>query len=170
MSDFDSGVDFTLTRSFDAPRALVFDTMSQSAHLQKWWGPQGCAIDVIRNEPRPGGVFHYCMRFAPGVEMYGRFDWRELVAPERLVFVSGFADAAGERTRNLMSPTWPLEMLTTVLLEEEGATGTGTRMTLVSTPLDASEVERQTFKAGHLSMQQGFAGMYEVYERYLASL
>lgn len=167
MSQPDSSADFTLSRTFDAPRELVFRTMTESAHLQKWWGPQGCAVEVLRNEPRPGGVLHYVMRFMPGVEMHGRFDWRELEAPRRLVFVNGFADALANRIRHPMIPGWPLELLTTVTLEEEGGK---TNMTLVASPHGASEIERQTFKAGHASLRQGFGGTYDVYARYLSTL
>ena len=163
----EANVDFVLMRTFDAPRELVFRTMIEKEHLQKWWGPAGCTIDVLRHEPVPGGVFHYLMKFGPGAEMYGRFDFREIEAPEKLVFVNGFADAAGQRIQHTMSPTWPLEMLNTILLQElEGKT----HMTLHSSPLNASELERQTFKAGHASMQQGFGGMYDLYDQYLASL
>ena len=167
MTNPEPNVDFNLMRTFDAPRELVFKTMVEREHLQKWWGPQGCTIEVLRHEPVVGGVFHYCMRFAPGVEMYGRFDFREISPPDKLVFVNGFADAAGERIAHPMAPGWPVEVVNTVVLQElEGKT----HMTLHSTPINASEVERQTFKAGHASMQQGFGGMYEVYDKYLASL
>lgn len=167
MTNPDPSVDFVITRVFNAPRELVFKTMTDTEHLSKWWGPQGCTIDVIRNEPQPGGVFHYCMRFGPGVEMYGKFQYREVVPPERLVVVSGFADAEGNAIRHAMSPTWPIEMLnTTTLTEHDGKT----TLTLHSTPLNANAVEIETFKAGHASMQQGFGGMYDVYEAYLASL
>ena len=167
MTSPDTGVDFVITRTFNAPRALVFATMTQTEHLQKWWGPQGCTIDVIKNEPQPGGVFHYCMRFGPGVEMYGRFNWVEITPVERIVFINGFADAEGNRVPYAMAPTWPLEVLnTTTLTEQDGKT----TMTLVSTPINATPVGIETFKAGHDSMQQGFGGMYEEYEKYLATL
>jgi uncharacterized protein YndB with AHSA1/START domain len=167
MTSPDPSVDFVITRTFKAPRALVYATMTQAEHLQKWWGPQGCTIDVIKHEPQAGGVFHYCMRFGPGVEMYGKFDFRELTPVERIVFVNGFADAEGNRIRYAMSPTWPLEVLnTTTLSEQDGKTV----MTLHSSPINAGEVEIATFKAGHDSMQQGFGGMYEEYEKYLATL
>ncbi len=160
-------VDFEITRTFNAPRALVFATMTQAEHLQKWWGPQGCTITVLRHEPQAGGVFHYRMGFGPGVEMYGKFEYREVTPVERIVFVNGFADAEGNRIRYAMVPTWPLEMLlTTTLTEHDG----NTTMTLRATPLNASDVEVETFKAGHDSMQQGFGGMYEEYEKYLATL
>jgi uncharacterized protein YndB with AHSA1/START domain len=167
MTSPDPSVDFDITRTFDAPRALVFATMTQTEHLQKWWGPQGCTITVIKHEPQAGGVFHYRMGFGPGVEMYGKFDYREVTPVERIVFVNGFADAEGNRIRYAMSPTWPLEMLITTTLAEQGGK---TVMTLRSTPLDASAVELETFKAGHDSMQQGFGGMYDEYEKYLATV
>lgn len=167
MTSSDPSVDFTVTRTFDAPRALVFATMTQTEHLQKWWGPQGCTIDVIKHEPQAGGVFHYCMRFGPGVEMYGKFQYREITPVERIVFVNGFADAEGNPIRYAMSPTWPIEVLnTTTLVEQDGKTV----MTLHSTPLNAGAIEIETFKAGHDSMLQGFGGMYDEYEKYLATL
>ena len=167
MTSAEQGIDFVITRHFNAPRELVFDTMVQAEHLQKWWGPQGCTIEVVKHEPKPGGVFHYCMKFGAVPGMYGKFQYRELTRPERIVFLNGFADAEGNMIRYAMSPTWPLEVLNTVVLEEEGGK---TTMTLRSTPHNASAIEIDTFKAGHESMQGGFSGMYDVYEKYLASL
>ena len=167
MTSSDSAVDFTITRTFDAPRALVFATMTQTEHLQKWWGPQGCTIRVVKHEPLAGGVFHYCMGFGPGVEMYGRFDYREVTPVERIVFVNGFADEQGNRIRYAISPTWPIEVLNTITVTEQDGK---TTMTLHSTPLNASAIEIETFKAGHDSMQQGFGGMYEEYGKYLATV
>ncbi len=167
MTSPDSNADFVITRTFNAPCELVYDSMTETAHLQKWWGPQGCTIEVIKNEARAGGVFHYCMRFGPGIDMYGKFEYLELVRPERIVFINGFADAEGNRIRYAMSPTWPIEVRnTTTLVEHEGRT----TMTLRSTPLNADQIEIETFVAGHASMEQGFGGMYDVYEQYLATL
>lgn len=167
MNGPDGSADFVITRTFNAPREQVYATMTQSEHLQRWWGPQGCTITVIDHSPQPGGRFHYRMGFGPGLDMYGRFDYRELAPVERIVFVSGFADADGNRIRYAMVPDWPLEALNTVTLEEDGGQ---TLMTLTSTPINAGEREMATFKAGHESMQQGFGGMYDVYAQYLASL
>lgn len=167
MTSPDSSADFIITRTFNAPRDLVYDTMTQTEHLQKWWGPQGCTIEVVEHEPVAGGRFHYCMKFGPVPGMYGLFEYRELTRPERIVFISGFADAQGKRSHYEMVPTWPLETLNTVVLEEQGGK---TVMTLRATPHNASPVEIETFKAGHASMEGGFGGMYDVYDKYLASL
>jgi uncharacterized protein YndB with AHSA1/START domain len=162
-----SAVDFRITRTFNAPRALVYKTMTETEHLQHWWGPKGCRITVARHEPRPGGMFHYCMHFPGGADMWGRFVYRELTPTERIVFVNGFSDPQGNPQPNPMSPDWPMEMLNTTTLTEEGGK---TVLTLVSQPIDATELERANFLAGHASMQGGYGGMYDHYEEYLASI
>ncbi|MES3020956.1 MAG: SRPBCC domain-containing protein [Pseudomonadota bacterium] len=159
-------VDLVVVRVFDAPRELVFQTMTETAHLARWWGPKGCQIVVAQHELKPGGVFHYCMSFAPGIEMWGKFVYRE-ISPERLVWVNGFADPQGNSIPNPMSPVWPLEVLNTTVLTAQGGQ---TTMTMSSAPIGASELEREAFLAGHASMQDGFGGMYDQYALYLASL
>ena len=167
MTSPESNVEFVITRVFKAPRDLVFKTMTETRHLQKWWGPKGCTIEVTKHEPRAGGVFHYRMVFLNGFDMWGKFQYREIIAPERIVYVNSFADADGNITRHPGSPDWPLEMLITTTLAEQGGK---TVLTVRSQPINASEAERQVFLAGHASMQQGYGGMYDQYEAYLATL
>jgi len=83
--------------------------------------------------------------------MWGRFVYRELVPPERLVFIVSFSDEAGNVTRHPMSPTWPLEVLNTMTLSEHGGK---TTLTMHGRPINASEEERRTFEAGRDSMQK----------------
>lgn len=104
---------------------------------------------------RPGGVFHYGLRSPNGHDMWGKFVYREIVAPERTVFVVSFADENGGATRHPMSPTWPLEVLNTMkLFEHDGKT----TITMRGVPVNATEEDRKTFEAGFDSMQQGFKG------------
>lgn len=160
------GVEFVITRAFNAPRALVFKAMTQAEHLRHWWGPRECEIVVASHALQPGGAFHYRMRFPAG-DIWGKFVYREIDAPQRLVVVNGFADAEGNVTRYVMSPSWPLEVLnTTTLIEQDGVT----TLTLRSHPIGASALEFETFKAGHASMREGFGGMYDKFEQYLALL
>ena len=55
--------EFTFTRTFDAPRALVWKAWTSAEALGQWWGPKGAAIRVIAFDLRPGGMFHYAMAF-----------------------------------------------------------------------------------------------------------
>ena len=78
------GPAFLFTREFDAPRDLVFKAWTERERLQEWWGPQGFGIRVAKLDLRPGGVFHYGMQTPDGREVWGRFAYREIAAPERL--------------------------------------------------------------------------------------
>jgi uncharacterized protein YndB with AHSA1/START domain len=97
--------------------------------------------------------------------MWGKFVYREITPPSRMVLVSSFSDETGGVTRHPMAPTWPLEMLSTFSFEEEGGK---TRFTVRWSPLNASEEERATFVAGHASMQQGWGGTLDKLAAYLA--
>jgi uncharacterized protein YndB with AHSA1/START domain len=156
---------FVITRVFDAPRELVFQAFTESERLAQWWGPKGFAMLVSRLDLRPGGVFHYQMRSPDGRAMWGKFVYREIVAPERIVFVNSFADQEGNPVRHPLSPTWPLEVLSTLTLAEQDGK---TTLTLSGFPINATEVERKTFEDGRSSMQQGFSGTWDQLDAYLA--
>jgi uncharacterized protein YndB with AHSA1/START domain len=161
-----AGREFIVTRVFDAPRELVWKACTESERLAQWWGPKGFAISVRKLDLRPGGVFHYSMRTPDGREMWGKFVYREIVKPERIVFVNSFSDEKGGVTRNPWLADWPLEVLNTqTFAEHEGKT----TLTLRGGPINASEAERKTFEAGFGSMQKGFAGTFDQLAEYLAS-
>ena len=44
-----------LTRRFDAPRELVWETFTKAEHIARWWGPHKYAITVHEFDVRPGG-------------------------------------------------------------------------------------------------------------------
>jgi uncharacterized protein YndB with AHSA1/START domain len=160
--------DFTFIRTLDAPRALVWKAWSEPAALAQWWGPKNAKIRVISLDFRPGGMFHYAMAFQPGREMYGRFIYREVVAPERLVFVISFSDANGGITRApfpQLEGKWPLEVLHVMRLTELGGT---TTLTLRASPLNASDEEQDIFVGNFPSMRQGYGGTFDQLADYLA--
>ncbi len=157
----------TLTRVFNAPRDIVFKAWTEPERLAKWWGPKGFDFIAATLDLRPGGVFHYCMRGPNGMEMWGKLVYAEVVAPERLVFVNSFSDKDGGLTRHPMSPTWPLEIHNTLTLTEESGK---TKLTLHGGPVNATEVERQTYAAGRSGLQQGMAGSFAQLDAYLETL
>jgi uncharacterized protein YndB with AHSA1/START domain len=157
--------EFVITRVFDAPRELVWKAWTERERLMQWFGPKGSTIRVAKMDLRPGGSFHYCMQSPDGKEMWGKFVYREIVAPERIVLVNSFSDAAGGLTRHPMSPTWPLEMLATTTFAEQAGK---TMLTVKWKPLNATEEERKTFDSAHGGMQQGWSGTFEQLAAYLA--
>lgn len=159
-----------ISRTFDAPRDLVWKAWTQPEHLAQWWGPKGCTIRVVKLDVRPGGIFHYAMAFQPDNEMWARFVYRDIVAPERMVYVSSFSNPEGGVTRApfpQLRDTFPLEVLNTLTLHDAGDK---TTLTVRGRPLDATQAERDTYRGMFGSMQQGFAGTFDKLDAYLASL
>jgi uncharacterized protein YndB with AHSA1/START domain len=157
--------DFVISRVFDAPRDRVWKAFTEPAHMKQWWGPKGFKVLSSKMDLRPGGTYHYGMESPDGKVMWGKFVYREVVPPEKLVFINSFSDEAGGLTRHPMAPTWPLEMLSTFTFEEQGDK---TKFTVRWAPHNPTEEERKTFDAGHASMTQGWGGTMEQLEAYLA--
>jgi len=156
--------EFTISRVFDAPRALVFQALTEVDRLAQWWGPTGFTMVRSTLDLRPGGRYHYLMRSPDGHELWGRFSYREVVPPARIVFTNAFSDAAGNATRAPFSPTWPLEVLNVLTLDEKDGR---TTLTLRGTPVHATDEEIRTFDGHRPSMQQGFGGTFDQLDAYL---
>lgn len=76
-----------MTRTFNAPRALVWKVWTDPAHMAQWWGPEGFTNPVCKMDVRPGGLWHATMRSPDGsFDCPNTFMFDEVVAPERLVF------------------------------------------------------------------------------------
>jgi uncharacterized protein YndB with AHSA1/START domain len=161
----DGIAEFIVTRHFDAPRALVFKALTEPERMRQWWGPKGLPVIAATMDLRPGGTYHYGLRLPDGGAMWGKLVYREIVPPERLVLINSFSDESGGLTRHPMSATWPLEMLSTFLLEEAGS---GTLFTLTWLPHNAGATEWQTFDAARDGMRQGWSGSMDQLEAYLA--
>jgi uncharacterized protein YndB with AHSA1/START domain len=115
---------------------------------------------------RPGGTYLYGMRTPDGKDMWGRMVYREIVPPEKIVFINSFSDEQGGLTRHPMAPTWPMEMLSIFTFEEQP--GGKTRFTVRWSPYNATAEEQAAFDKGHDSMNMGWSGTMENLEAYLA--
>ncbi len=156
---------FVITRVFDAPRDLVWKAWAEPERLQQWWGPKGCKIRIAALEFRPGGLFHYVMEYSTGATMWGRFFYREISKPERIVWLNSFSNETGGITRAPFSPLIPLEIQNTVTLAGQGGK---TEITLRARPHGATEEECAFFDGFHGSLQQGYGGTMDQLEEYLA--
>lgn len=159
--------EFVITRTFDAPRQLVWRVWTEVEHMMKWYGPKECTTPVAKMEFRPGGTFHYCMQTPDGAKMWGKAVYREIVAPERVVWVNSFSDEAGGLTRHPGSAQWPLEMLTVATFAEDDGK---TLVTLTWTPLNATAEEQKTFDDNHTGMTGGWTGSFDRLAAYLATV
>ena len=160
-----TGTEFVLNRTFDAPREDVWDAFTQPEHLKHWWGTPGSSVEIARHELKPGGIFHYCIKLPDGRAMWARFIFREIIAPERLVWLNGFSDEHGGLTRNPWVPNFPLETLNTVTLAEQGAK---TLLTITVVPFNTSNEEARVFAGGLNGMKMGFGASFQVLADHLA--
>jgi len=160
-----AGTEFVFNRTFDASREDVWNAFTQPEHLKHWWGTPGSSVEIAHHELKPGGVFHYCMKFPDGRAMWARFIFREIIAPERLVWLNGFSDEHGGLTRNPWVPNFPPETLNTVTLAEENGK---TLLTITVVPFNASDEEARIFAGGIAGMKMGFGASFNVLADYLA--
>jgi uncharacterized protein YndB with AHSA1/START domain len=156
------------TRVFDAPRELVWQAFADPERMKHWFGPKGSTIVSSKMDLRVGGTYHGAMRNPDGQVMWAKFVYREVAPPQRLSWVHSFSDEKGGLTRHPLSPTWPLELLTTVTFEETG--DRKTTLTLRWSPLNATHKERQTFAAAREGMHGGWNGSFERLSDYLTAL
>jgi uncharacterized protein YndB with AHSA1/START domain len=155
---------------FEAPRDLVFKAWTERERLMRWFGPKGVTIPTCTLDLRPGGVFHYCMRGPEvGADMWGKWVFREIVRPERLVFVVSFSDERGGMSRHPFMPDWPRETLSTVTFAVHAGKGGGTVVTVRWAAINATEAERKVFDGGHESMEKGWTGTLDQLAGYLGS-
>ncbi len=157
---------FMISRTFDAPRDLLWKCFTDPDRMKQWWGPKGAAITASKMDLRPGGTYLYGMRTPDGTQMWGRMVYREIVAPERIEFINSFSDEHAGLARHPLAPTWPIELLSTFAFGE-AERGKST-FTVTWTPHYPSEVERATFDAGHDSMRNGWTGTLDRLADHLA--
>jgi uncharacterized protein YndB with AHSA1/START domain len=89
--------ELVLTRTFDAPRDLVFKLWTEKAHLEKWWGPTGFTTTVHELDVRPGGAWRYSMRGPDGKDYPFNGKYLEVVPPEKLVFLGTIHEGADQQ-------------------------------------------------------------------------
>jgi len=142
-----------MTRSFDAPRSLVFDAHTKPEHLVHWFGPRGHTLSVCTVDLRPGGAWRFVLREPDGREMGMKGVYREIVPPARLVYTEIFDDfeeMAGE------------SIVTTIFEELDGKT------TVTSTSAYRSkEIRDAVIQSG---MEYGAAETYDRLAEYLATV
>lgn len=85
--------EIVMTRLLDAPRELVFAAHSECEHLQKWWArgnPMDCDLDF-----RVGGTWRFVEHDPDGNDYGFRGEYREIVAPEKIVQTFEFEGMPG---------------------------------------------------------------------------
>jgi uncharacterized protein YndB with AHSA1/START domain len=145
--------EITITRVFDAPRALVFKAWTDAAQLAQWWGPKSFTNPMCEIDARVGGAIRIHMRSPDGHVYPMRGEFREIVPLERLVFTNIAVDAADQPI---------IEGLTTVTFAEHGGKTTLTLHTRGRAVVD--------YAVGYLQgMEAGWTGSIDKLQTLLTS-
>jgi len=130
--------ELVITRTFNAPRELVWQAWSQPEHFKKWWGPKEYTCPDAEIDFRVGGKFLASMMDAEGKKIWSVGIYTEITPKDKIVFTDCFADEKGNvvSSEEYGMTGIPLEMKVTVLLEEENSK---TKMTITHVGLPAGE-------------------------------
>lgn len=157
---------FVINRTFEAPRALVWEMWTNPKHFVHWLPPTYSQMEFFKADIRPGGKTFYVMTGENNSKMYARAEYLEVVNPERIVYTQQFCDENEKVSRHPFAPTWPETMLTIVTLMEEGPDQT--RVTVEWEPYgNVSREELEAFVMARGGMTQGWTGSFDKLEEYL---
>ena len=96
-----------ITRTFDAPRELVFGAWTKPAQVARWWGPNDFTLPFCEMDFREGGSYKYCMRSPAGEDHWVWGTYREIAEPERIVFTWERKDLEGNpRSSSVVTVTF----------------------------------------------------------------
>jgi len=130
----------TLTRTFNAPRELVWKAWTDPELYKQWWGPSHFTCPSATFDLRVGGQWLSCMRSPDGQDFWSTGFYREITPYDRLVYTDSFGDEHGNivPASHYGMPDMPLETLVTVTLAEQDGK---TVMTLTHAGMQADDME-----------------------------
>jgi uncharacterized protein YndB with AHSA1/START domain len=126
-----AGKEFIIERTFDAPREIVFRAWTDPQQLMQWWGPRGFTNPVCEWDARPGKQIHVVMCAPNGTRYPMAGEFREVIAPEKLVFTSGALDENGKLLFEFLH--------TATFVEQSGKTKLTLRSVVTKTTPDANK-------------------------------
>ena len=145
--------EIAMTRTFDAPRPLVFEAFTRPELIKRWLGVRaGWTMPVCEVDLRVGGKYRYVWQEPKKNDIKIDGVFREIVAPKRIVATEKFDDSwyAGEAVD------------TTVFVEKGG------RTTVTMTVRYESKAARDGVLA--TPMATGVAESYDKLAEYLATI
>ncbi|MEU4387504.1 SRPBCC family protein [Promicromonospora sp. NPDC023805] len=84
--------EIVLSRTFDAPAGLLFDTLTQPELLTRWYGARGWNLVTCTIDLRVGGHYRFVSRGPDDAELAQSGTYREVERPSRLVYTEVFDD------------------------------------------------------------------------------
>jgi len=157
--------EYKLTRTFNAPREMVWRAWTDPDLLHRWYGPNIETV-IHQFDLRPGGSWLNEMKMGDKSD-FSKMVFQEVVPVERLVWHHSSADAGWNVISNPMMPDWPRMLLTTVIFEDMGDK---TNVHLSQLPIEATDAEIACFAAAMAGMDHGWGGGYAIMDELFVEL
>ena len=143
-------LELTITRTFDAPRELIYQLFTEPAHIMRWMGPHDFEARSFTQDARVGGKWRGMLHPLEG----GRDLWQggtflEVEPPSRVSYTFAWDDENGRPSEE------------TIVTLDFDAQGNRTKLTFHQTGF-TSAGERD----GH---HGGWSETFDKFEEYLAS-
>ena len=114
-----------MTRTYEAPRELIWEVITEPRHVTRWWGGAGCANPVCEMDVRLGGTWRHVMRFPDGQEIHMHFVFVQVEPPRLLSWKDPRASFTVTLTEKSRHTDWKLVALFNSLEERDAAVGFG---------------------------------------------
>jgi pimeloyl-ACP methyl ester carboxylesterase/uncharacterized protein YndB with AHSA1/START domain len=75
-----------LSRTLNAPVALVWEMWTDPQHIANWWGPNGFTNTISTMDLKPGGQWNLVMHGPDGTDYDNKSIFREIIRHKRIVF------------------------------------------------------------------------------------
>jgi glutathione S-transferase len=95
-----------LNRHFRAPPERVFAAFTEKALMQSWYGPEPMTVPQCEVDARVGGKYRIEMHSSSGTVHIVTGEFKEIVAPERLVFSWGWLNGTGRNPETIVTLTF----------------------------------------------------------------
>ena len=145
------GQELVITRTFDAPRELVFKALIDPELVPKWWGQRNSTTIVEALDARPGGKWRFVQQAPDGAEYGFHGEFREVVPPERVTWTFEYEGMPGH-----------------VVVETMSLTESGGKTTITTNSVfDTTEERDGMIQSG---MERGVVDGYEKLDQLLAGI
>jgi len=90
-----------VTRIINAPREVVFKTITDPLLIPQWWGPRRLTTSVHKMVVMPGGTWRYLQHDDQGIEYGFHGVYHDVIIPERLVYTMEYEGIPGHVSLNI---------------------------------------------------------------------
>jgi uncharacterized protein YndB with AHSA1/START domain len=75
----------SISRTLNAPVALVWEVWTQPEHIANWWGPNGFTNTITVMDVQPGGQWNLVMHGPDGTDYQNKSVFKEVVIHKKIV-------------------------------------------------------------------------------------